>query len=211
MNEMEKLDILIKRLDEQRDAYLETNHLVRELLIAASPTSQAPPAPLESLESPATPVRDTPRSPGGSQTTFLPTWRKQSAGLDSVITSSASRATTGEGSDDEEGGEEYYVQTPLEQQQYDHEGLRHHLRSFKWTDAARTLLNGVVDDAAFMRKPTLFPTKKGPAPDRSHFSHHQVFDVGADGAPLPVELPESERPPSNALVIWNTIKDVNMS
>lgn len=211
MNEMEKLDILIKRLDEQRDAYLETNHLVRELLIAASPTSQAPPAPLESLESPATPVRDTPRSPGGSQTTFLPTWRKQSAGLDSVITSSASRATTGEGSDDEEGGEEYYVQTPLEQQQYDHEGLRHHLRSFKWTDAARTLLNGVVDDAAFMRKPTLFPTQKGPAPDRSHFSHHQVFDVGADGAPLPVELPESERPPSNALVIWNTIKDVNMS
>ncbi|KAJ4421322.1 hypothetical protein N0V82_003833 [Gnomoniopsis sp. IMI 355080] len=198
---MDNLDVLIKRRDEQHAAYLQTNHRVEELLLAAA-------------SPPSSPVRDAPRSPGASasspQTTSnsRPPWRQQSIGLDSVITSSASRAT-GEGSDDEEDGEEYYVQTPLEKQQYDHDGLRAHLRSFKFSSASRVLLRGVLDDPAFLSKPTLFPTQKGPVADRSHLSHHQVFEVGTDGAPLPVELRESERPPYNALVIWNTIKDVN--
>lgn len=36
-----------------------------------------------------------------------------------------------------------------------------------------------------------------------------MFDVGPDGAPLAVELPESEKGPSNALTIWNTIREIN--
>ncbi|KAJ4385686.1 hypothetical protein N0V93_010115 [Gnomoniopsis smithogilvyi] len=196
---MENLTALIKRRDEQHDAYLKTNLHVEELLAASSP--------------PSSPVRDASRSSGasGSQTTLSrPAWRHHSIGLDSVITSSASRAT-GEGSDDEEDGEEYYVQTPLEKQQYDHDGFRQHLRSFRFSSAARTLLRGVLDDPVLLSKPTLFPTRGGPVADRSHLSHHQVFEVGTDGAPLLVELPESERPPSNALVIWNTIKDLNVT
>lgn len=196
---MDNLDNLIERQDEQQDAYLQTDNRAEELLSAASP--------------PSLPARDIPRSPGssGSQTTLArPSWRHHSIALDSVITSTASRAT-GEGSDDEEDGEEYYVQTPLEGQKYDHNGLREHLRSFKFSSASRTLLSGVVDSEAFLSKSTLFPTQTGPATDRSHLSHHQVFEVGTDGAPLPVELPESERPPSNALVIWNTIKEVNVT
>lgn len=196
---MDNLDSLIKRRDEQHDAYMQTNYRVQELLAAVSP--------------PSSPVREGPRSSGasGSQTTLSrPSWRHHSIGLDSVITSSASRVT-GEGSDDEEDGEEYYVQTPLGQQHYDHDGLREHLRSFKFSSASRTLLRGVVDDLGFLSRPTLFPTRKGAVADRSHLSHHQVFEVGTDGAPMSVELPESERPPSNALVIWNTIKDVNVT
>lgn len=207
---MENLDVLIKRREEQRDAYLQTNDRVEELLGATSP--------------PSSPGRDVPRSPGvsESQRTLSRPSRRQhsigvdsagvdSLGLDSVITSSASRAT-GEGSDDEvEEGEEYYVQTPLEHQQYDHEGLRQHLRSFKFSSASRIILSGIVGNAAFLSKPTLFTTHGGAAADRSDFSHHQVFEVGTDGAPLTVELPESEKPPSKALVIWNTIKDVNVT
>lgn len=194
-----QLDILIRRRDEQHDAYLQTNQRVQELLGTASP--------------PSSPVRDAPRSSGasGSQATLSRPWgRHQSIGLDSVITSSASRVT-GEGSDDEEDGEEYYVQTPLEQQQYDHNGLREHLRSFKFSSASRSLLGGILGDSAFLSKPTLFPTHDGSATDRSHLSHHQVFEVGTDGAPLSIELPQSEQAPSNALVIWNTIKDVNIT
>lgn len=194
-----QLDILIRRRDEQHDAYLQTNQRVQELLGTASP--------------PLSPVRDAPRSSGasGSQATLSRPWgRHQSIGLDSVITSSASRVT-GEGSDDEEDGDEYYVQTPLEQQQYDHNGLREHLRSFKFSSASRSLLGGILDDSGFLSKPTLFPTHNGSVADRSHLSHHQVFEVGTDGAPLSIELPQSERPPSNALLIWNTIKDVNIT
>lgn len=197
---MDSLDTLIKRRDEQQEAYLQTNNRIQELLGTASP--------------PSSPTQDATRSSGASasQTTLSrPSWRHQSIGLDSVITSSASRVT-GEGSDDEEDSEEYYVQTPLERQQYTHEGFREHLRSFRFSSASRTLLSGAVsNNAAFLSQPTLFPTHKGSAEDRSHLSHHQVFEVGTDGAPLPVELPESERPPSNALIIWNTIKDVNVA
>lgn len=194
-----QLDILIRRRDEQHDAYLQTNQRVQQLLGATPP--------------PSSPLRDVPRDSGasGSQATLSRPWgRHQSIGLDSVITSSASRLT-GEGSDDEEDGEEYYVQTPLDQQQYDHDGLREHLRSFKFSSASRRLFDGILDDAFFLSKATLFPTQKGPVADRSHLSHHQVFEVGTDGAPLSIELPQSERPPSNALVIWNTIKDVNIT
>lgn len=198
---MEDLNVLVKRRDEQQDALQETNSRIEELLAVTQ--MEAPPS---------LPTRDEPRSPAGSgsQTTLArPPWRHHSIGLDTVFTSSASRVT-GEGSDDEEDGEEYYVQAALETQQYDHDGLRQHLRSFKFSAAARTLLDGVVDNSAFLSRPTLFPTQKGPVADRSHLSHHQVFAVGQDGTPLPVELPESERPPSNALVIWNSIKDVNV-
>lgn len=160
------------------------------------------------------PTQDVPRSPGAAPASptalSRPRWRHHSIGLDSVVTSSASKAT-GEGSDDEEDGEEYYVQTPLEAQQYSHEGLREHLRKFKFSSAARTLLHGVVGDTAFLSKPTLFPTKSGPVADRSHLSYHQVYEIGTDGAPLLVELSENERPPSNALVIWDTIKQVNVT
>lgn len=188
---MEKADLeaLLKRLDEQRDAYLENHRLVRALLAGAKDKDSQSPQPALNAES---------------------KWLKSpsATGFDSLIKSSVSRAT-GEDSDSDEDEEDYYVQTPLEPQEYDHEGLRQHLQSYKWMSDGRKVLGDVLSDAKRLSQPTLFPTQNIPVPDRSHLSHYQVFDVGPDGAPLPVELSETEKPPSNALKIWQTIKEVN--
>ncbi|KAM0814002.1 hypothetical protein AB5N19_14004 [Seiridium cardinale] len=195
----QKIEALLNRLDEQRDAYLESHDLVRQLLEETRETSQSPPQIPQTSQAPQTP-------PAVSQPDTR--WRKASTGLDSLVTSSASRAT-GDNSDDEGIGEDFFAHTPLEPQEYTHDGLRAHLRSYKWSKEGRRILGNVLEDPKFPLQSNLFPTAAGTVPDRSHLSHYQVFDVGGDGAPLAVETHEQELPPSNAMRIWHAIKEVN--
>ncbi|KUI52730.1 hypothetical protein VP1G_00104 [Cytospora mali] len=189
------LEALLKRLDDQRDSYLENHNLVRLLLAAAKDKD------LQSTQPPQLPP--SPPSSDPKRHTLSST-----SGMDSLLTSSLSKATADE-SESEQDEEEYYVQTPLKTEEYDHEGLRQHLRSYKWTSDGHKVLEDVLSDIKLLSQPTLFPTQRGPVPDRSHLSHYQVFDVGLDGAPLPIEFSETEKPPSNALCIWQAIKDIN--
>ncbi|KAF2993709.1 hypothetical protein E8E14_001880 [Neopestalotiopsis sp. 37M] len=183
----QKLETLIKRLDEQRQAYLESQDLLHQLLE-------------EAREPPQSPLPVVPQSPQTSLTsrTVSPSHpdpmrrRKISTGLDSVITSSASRAT-GEDSDEEETAEEFFAQTPLEHQAYTEEGLQEHLASYKWPEEGQRILADVLDAPKRLLSINLFPKIKGPVPDRSHLSHHQVFDVGTDGAPLALERQLADR------------------
>lgn len=185
----QKIDALLKRLDEQRDAYLESHSLVRQLFEEGGEPSQTSQSPPGSTQSDA--------QSGKPQTT-----------INTLLASSTSRGT-GEDSDDNESGEDFYAQVPLEHQEYDHEGLRSHLRSYKWPSESSKVVASIIGDPTFLSRPTLFPTASGPVPDRSHYSHYQVFDVGSDGAPLAVILADQDLPPSNALCIWHTIKELN--
>lgn len=196
---MDKIEALVARLDEQRDAYLENHNLVCELLtgLKAGVPPQASEAPVvASSPQPADNI-ELRRRKGSTN-----------SGLDTLITSSASK-TTGEDSDSSDGEEDFYAHTPLEPQQHDHEGLRQHLRSYKWTSDGIKILGQIAADPKIISQPNLFPTYKGPVPDRSHLSDHQVFDVALDGSPLAVEIPEDQKPSSEALVIWHTIKELN--
>ncbi|ETS86727.1 hypothetical protein PFICI_00555 [Pestalotiopsis fici W106-1] len=195
----QKLEALLKRLDEQRDAYLESQNLLNQLLE-------------ETREAAASPAQ-IPQSSQTSQTSQTASqqdarWRKTSTGLDSLVTSSASRAT-GEDSDEEETGEDFFAQTPLEHQEYTQQGLHEHLTSYHWSEEGRKILANVLEDPKSLLASNLLPVARGAVPDRSHLSHHQVYDVGTDGAPLALERPEQEQLPSNALRIWHAIKEVN--
>lgn len=207
MERQNQIDQLLRQLDAQRDAYLDAFQKAHEVL-AQSLASAAVTA-----GSSATPASALPRSMSREQRSPRPSvtlsevQTRTLTGISTLQASSASKATGEESEDDED--ENLYVQQPLEHRLFDHDGLRAHLRSYKWTESGRVILDGIINSPARMQQPTLFPTNPGRAEDRSHLSHHQVYDIGPDGAPLQVELPESESGPSNALHIWNTIKEIN--
>lgn len=196
---MDNIEALLTRLDEQRDAYLESHKLMRELLTTSAASPQAPSMSPVSISPVSVDKIELRRRKGSTN-----------SGLDTLLTSTASKGT-GETSDTSDDEEEFYVETPLNPEKYDDDGLRQHLRSYKWTEAGLKVLGSVVSDSKTLSQPVLFPTQKGPVPDRSHLSHHQVFDVGSDGALLAVEIPDSERTLSQALVIWHTIREINSS
>ena len=208
MDNSAKAENLLKQLDAQRDAYLETFSKVHELLaqnLAATTKTASPPA--ESPASPASPRPSVSRMITGSTVDVRKQSAAQSAAQSTLQTSSTSRAT-GEDTD-QEHDESYYVQEPLEPQTYDHDQLREHLQNYQWDYHCKKILEAVVDNPIRLQQPWLFPTTPGPAEDRSHFSGYQVFDIGTDGAPVPVDVSGVESVTSKATAIWHAIKDIN--
>lgn len=199
---------LLRQLDAQRDAYLNAFRQAHELLAKNLAATAAIP---QSPNSPSQHLQGEQRSPRTSIAPSADTrTRKVASDFDTLVNSSASRATTGDETDsDSDDDENLYVQEPLPHQLYEHENLRKHLRSYKWQPSGRTLLDGIINDPSRMSQPTLFETKIGKADDRSHYSYLQVYDVGSDGAPILVEQAEGSTKTSNAIRIWETMKEVN--
>ena len=210
MENRSEVDELLKRLDQQRDAFLDTFKLVHELL-AQNVAATAGASPVKPTSSSSTPAPE-PRSPRPSVSRPASDreahFRKTSTGLATLTTSSDSRRTGGD-SDAEEDGEDYYVSTPLEPRKHDEESLRKHLQSYKWNPFGGKILETVINSPTRMLQRPLVPTAKGPLEDCSHQSHCQVFDVGSDGAPLQVERSHVEQHTSRANAIWYAISEIN--
>ncbi|KAF7189429.1 hypothetical protein HII31_09274 [Pseudocercospora fuligena] len=210
MADSNQIDQLLRQLDAQRDAYLaafqKAHDLLAKDLASAAATSAASPVPRGSISAPR-PLQRERRSPRQSFSQFDFPPRKPASNIDTLVASSGSRRTGDESDDDED--ENLYVHQHLEHRIYEHEGLRDHLRSHKWKSGGGGKILRSILNTSRIQQPNLFPINLGKVLDRSHVTHCQVFDVGADGAPVPVELPEIERGPSNAIRIWNTIREVN--
>ncbi|ORY08073.1 hypothetical protein BCR34DRAFT_570193 [Clohesyomyces aquaticus] len=119
---------------------------------------------------------------------------------------SADTSTLSDDSDDED--ESCFVQAELPPQSFDHEQLREHLKKYDWDQYGREILSTVVTDRGRLHKPHLFPMHPGPAEDRSHYSHFQVYDVGPDGVPELVEASGKENAMSKAAETWHCIRDI---
>jgi hypothetical protein len=148
---------LLRRLDEQHKAYLDTFRLVHEALShnvstntkVGSPVSQGKRRRRSTLE------HDNVERPYPMST--APTHRS----FDSDF------------SDDDEA---FYVQEPLPSYKFDDHHLKQHLKTYKWKEDGRKVLENVD------WKGNLFPEV---LPEGSHHhSHYSIFDVGTDGAPL---------------------------
>src|SRR5215469_7232808 len=136
-------DELLKKLEEQRIAYLETFRLVRESFDHSSPISdELPTLPDAESVGRSFSVKD---AQSRKSVPYLPTHTDSSTLSD----------------DSDEESEEYFVQSPLPPQSYDHEHLRNHLKTYKWDRWGRQILSTVITDRGRLKQPSLFPTNDG--------------------------------------------------
>ncbi|KAI4669081.1 uncharacterized protein J4E79_001124 [Alternaria viburni] len=119
----------------------------------------------------------------------------------------ADTSTLSDDSSDEE--DEYFVQNELPSHSFDHEHLREHLKTHNWTEHGREILASIISDPAKLTKQShLFHMGPGPADDRSHYSHFQVYNVGTNGLPELIEVTGPENNMSRATEIWHALRDV---
>jgi hypothetical protein len=119
----------------------------------------------------------------------------------------ADTSTLSDDSDDEE--DDYFVQDELPSHSFDHEHLREHLKTHNWTQHGREILASIISDPAKLTKQAhLFHMGPGPADDRSHYSHFQVYNVGTNGLPELIEVTGPENNMSRATEIWHALRDV---
>ena len=127
--------------------------------------------------------------------------------VESVQNGSTTQVDSDSDTDDDES---MFVQQGLAPETYDEHGLREHIKTYKWTKAGREILGGILTDLP-SEKESLFPRSLGAVADRSHLTHYSIFDVGNDGAPLPIR-PMGTRDTSatsRATAIWENIRKTN--
>ncbi|KAH7066201.1 hypothetical protein BKA63DRAFT_496058 [Paraphoma chrysanthemicola] len=128
-------------------------------------------------------------------------------GTDAVF---ADTSTLSDSSSDDE--DDFFVSGELPSRSFDHEHLREHLSKHDWTEHGREILASIVTNPAKLSKqPHLFHLGPGPADDRSHYSHFQVYDVGPDGLPELVEVSGADNAMSKATEIWHSLRDIGKS
>ncbi|KAK5163341.1 uncharacterized protein LTR77_010714 [Saxophila tyrrhenica] len=205
-----RVENLLRELDAQRTAYIDTFTKVHEQITQtlASTVSK------DVLRSGTPPASQQPESRSQRSQRFS----ESRAGSDKHVTSRRSPAglsplpasSTGFESDSDDGGDEaLYVQTPLEPQSFDLESLRAHLRSHQWDKQTHRILDGVVGNPSRLSETPLIPNRRGKLEDRSDHTHYQVFDVGPDGSVLPVDFSHIEKDFGRAMAFWHAIKEIN--
>lgn len=165
---------LLRRLDEQHQAYLETFRLVHEALTQATATgNNATPA------SPISAINHSKRRTLSNHTNLSD--RATATSSQDPLGTFHSSIITGESDESDDDGE-LYVQTPLPSYNFDEEHLRQHLKSHDFGEHGALLLSSIVENKRLVNPAALFPTY--PKDEKWHNSHYSVFDVGSDGAPL---------------------------
>ena len=187
---------LIKKLQADKDAYLASVTKTHELLAAVIASS-----------SNVQPQKITPEALRRVTTTTMDVESVNDSGTSGKKTQGSSSYMDDSDSDDNES---LFVSQPLEKETYDIEGLRNHIRTYKWPDSGKAILQDILGNDAVLNRKELFPTQAGPADDRSHLSHYSIFDVGPDGAPLEIKMAsDPSQDASRSLSIWNRISSTN--
>jgi hypothetical protein len=186
---------LLKRLDAERDAYLATFQQLHEVLARNLIASSSSPSPTSTFVSPPSrPVLDR-----VARLSMNESERKPPATFKSSFISNEDD----ELSDDDEA---LYVQDLLPTSTRDDEDLRTHLKRYKWNKESKRLLEDILTEEGRMKHPNLFPAGQNPDEDGSHFSLYQVFDVGTDGAPVPLHVDTSLMRLPKGQTMWHYIK-----
>ena len=181
---------MLRKLADDREAYLSTLTRAEDVLTQALTTAAG--------------IKSTPRL------TSERTRRNTGTTLEveSVQNGSSTLVDSDSDTDDDES---LFVQETLPPESYDEQGLRDHIKEYEWTEAGRDILGDVLTKSLPTEKESLFPRALGPVPDRSHLTHYSIFDVGTDGAPLPIR-PMGTRDTSatsRATAIWENIRKTN--
>ena len=149
---------LIKRLEEDRKAHLEsinkTHELLKQLIGASTAGSSSTPFTSE-------------RSRRYTGTTLATT-----LDVESVQKSSTLSANDDSDTDEDEA---LFVQDLLPAESYAEDGLKRHIREYNWTDAGKNILEGLLDKPEVLQRTSVFPTRD-PAEDCAQLSHYSILD-----------------------------------
>lgn len=188
---------LLRKLDEQHQAYIKTFKLVHEALARshASEKNGNNEANSALLPNASTNLPASPPSPGPHISLALPSSpqsrtpsriRRRSTEVGDLERPLRRPGTfqsslyTGD-SDESEVDGDLYVQDALPAYSFDLEDLRQHFKTYDFDEAGRTLLKSVFKNGR-LRYPGLF--RDYPETETWHNSHYSVFDVDQDGTPL---------------------------
>ena len=185
---------LLKRLDAERDAYLATSQQVHETLVRNLIASSSSSVASTFVSPPTRPVLDR-----AARLSTSDSERKVSAAFKSSIISN-------EDDDLSDDDEALYVQELLPTATLDDEHLRAHLKKYKWNSESKSILKDILTGEGRMKHPNLFPSGQNPNEDESQMSFYQVFDVGTDGAPVPLHIDTSLMMPPRGQTMWRYIK-----
>jgi hypothetical protein len=185
---------LLRRLDTERDAYLATFQQLHEVL-ARNIIASSSPSPTSTLVSPSPrPVLDR-----VSRLSMGESERERKATFKSSIMS-------GDGDELSDDDQALYVQDLLPTTTFDDEHLRAHLRTYQWNEESKSILQDILTEEGRMKHPSLFPVGQNPDEDGSHYSLYQVFDIGTDGAPVPLHTDTSLLKLPKGQTMWHYIK-----
>jgi hypothetical protein len=185
---------LLKRLDAERDAYLATFQQLHEALARNIIASSSSSPGSTSVSPPTRSVLDR-----VTRLSMSDSERKAPATFKSSFISNE---------DDElsEDDDVLYVQDLLPTATLDDEHLRAHLKRYTWNKESKRMLEGILTGEGRMKHPNLFPSVQNPDDDGSHISLYQVFDVGTDGAPVPLHVDTSLTRLPKGQAMWHYIK-----
>ncbi|PBP25214.1 hypothetical protein BUE80_DR003680 [Diplocarpon rosae] len=181
---------LLRRLDEQHQAYIATFRLVHETLAKTASATRIAPA----LQPPVSTF---------TETAIEIEAERPADGKPVMVRSSL---LTGESDESDDDDDELYLQTPLSSYKYDLEDLRNHLKTYTWNEYGAVLLDSVVHNKRLLY-PTLFPEYS--EDEKWHNSHYSVFDVCTDGAPLSRREVVKAGTKSIDSAVWQAIQDLN--
>ena len=195
---------LLKKLEEDRDAYLATFQKVHDALAKSILASKNnPPSLPSSPRARAVPDRARGLSLGESDRQFLGI-SSLGSGISgpSTLGSSFISGETDDLSDDDEA---LYVQDYLPSSTFDEEHLRVHLKDYPWTEYGVQILENLYGPDGRLKFPSIFTEENTLQEDRN-YSLYQIFNIGVDGAPLPLHIdkPGPKRP--HALNMWYLLK-----
>jgi hypothetical protein len=206
---VETLLAQLKQLETQRDAYLETFNKAHKAVADTLAKQGERRATRPSLEVPVSlPGSPTLQTPIPSLSVVPPALSRKpsTVGGPGYRDGNFDASTVSDDSESEDEDDEFFVKHPLPTRSFDHEHLRHHLKTYQFDSHGRQILTSVINDRGRLKNPSLFPTSA----EEKNYSHYQVFDVGGDGVPIPIAN-DPEHNVSRAHQTFLAIKDINVT
>lgn len=185
---------LIRKLNSDRDQYLESVNKTTELLVQAIAASGGTNYNPLSRLAPQRPVVD-------------PFRRPTIAALDVESFNQTHSTYSADDDSTSEDGDSLYTDQPLQTEKHDIDGLREHISTYQWTRAGKQILHGVIGNLELLKRPAIFPQDLDTSDDRSHLSHGTVLDVGEDGIQYSPVIDNARL--SKSMEIWERLKSVN--
>ena len=213
MADASALDSNAREIDEQRKKVSETLQTAQALIAANLPTTVVEEflrmtVGSASVSEHATSTRSADTGAAaqrGSAESFL---GRHQTGFHVPMTSGSIAGSDLDDDGDGDGDDDLFVQEQLQSESFDLEGMRRHIRSYKWEFYDEKIMHGVVGNPARLSETPLIPNQKGKLEDGSDRTHYQVFNIGRDGSPLAYEFLDIERTLGRPAALWHAVKDI---